>query len=96
LKTGCNASEHTIVHSKGHPPQFVDGEWEKGMTKEPIAIDPADKNEAMSPTSRLRLVKTYPIRCDVKVRDIGMVIPEHKTKLMGYYQDERDAGFEHD
>jgi hypothetical protein len=96
LKPGCNASEHTIVHIKGHSPQYVHGEWEKGMTKEPIAIKPADKNETMLPTSRLRLGKTYSIEWNVKVRDIGMVIPEDKTKLLRYHQDERNAGFEND
>lgn len=96
LKPGCNASEHTIVHIKGQPTQYLDGEWQKGMTKDPIAIEPAERNEPMLPSSRLRLGKTYTIECNVKVRDIGMVAREDRTKLLRYYQDEKDIGFEAD
>jgi hypothetical protein len=96
LKPGCNASEHTIVHIKGQPPQYLDGERKKGMTKDPIAIEPAVKNESMLPSSRLRLGKIYTIECNVKVRDIGMVAKEDRIKLLGYYQDEKDNGFEAD
>jgi hypothetical protein len=63
------------------------------MTKSPIAIKPADPNEPMLPTSRLRFGKTYTIECNVKVRNIGEVIPENRTELSRYYQDEKDNGF---
>ena len=66
------------------------------MQKSPIAIEPTDPNEPMLPTSRLRLGKTYSIECNVKVRDIGKVAPEDRTKLLRYHQDERDIGFEPD
>jgi hypothetical protein len=96
MKPGCKASEHTIVHMKGQSAQYLDGEWQKGMTKDPIAIEPAVQNETMPPTSRLRLGKTYTIECNVKVRDIGMVAVEARTKFLRYYQDEKDNGFEAD
>jgi hypothetical protein len=69
---------------------------ERGMTKGPIAIEPTDPNEPWSPTSRVRLGKTYSIECNVKVRGIGEVAIEDKPKLLRYYQDERDVGFEPD
>jgi hypothetical protein len=96
LKPGCKASEHTIVHLKGTQPQIYQGEYEKGMTKSPIAIEPADANETMLPSSRLRLGRSYNIECNVKVRDIGRVAPEDKIRLLRYYQDEKDSGFEPD
>jgi hypothetical protein len=71
-------------------------EYEMGMTKVPIAIEPAEGDEQMSPLSRLRLGKTHTIECNVKVRDIGKVAPEHKTALLRYHQDTRDVGWEPD
>ncbi|KAF2823153.1 hypothetical protein CC86DRAFT_300156 [Ophiobolus disseminans] len=96
LKPGCNASEHTIAYLRGRQPQYYPGEYEKGMTKTPIAIEPTDPNEKMLPSSRLRLGKTYSIECNVKVRDIGNVALEHKTTLLRYYQESKDLGFEPD
>lgn len=66
------------------------------MTKAPIAIAPGEPGEFMSATSRLRFGKTYTIECNVKVRDMGMVVQEHKTMLRRYYDDERDTGFENE
>jgi hypothetical protein len=96
LKPGCNASEHVIAYLKGSQPVYIPGEWEKGMEKFPIAVEPTDLNEPWSPTSRIRLGKIYSIECNVKVRDIGKVVKEDKFKLLRYYEDERDVGFEPD
>ncbi|KAH7409818.1 hypothetical protein DE146DRAFT_327486 [Phaeosphaeria sp. MPI-PUGE-AT-0046c] len=96
LKPGCNPGEHTIVFSKGYQPQYMAGERERGMTKYPIAVEPGESGEVMSAASRLRFGKTYTIECNVKVRDMGMVVPEHKVMLLRYHQDERDNGFEAD
>lgn len=90
LKPGCNASEHTIAYLKGSQPRYYSGEYEKGLTKTPIAIEPTDPSEQMLPSSRIRLGKTYTIECNVKVRDIGKVVPEDRTKLLRYHQDEKD------
>jgi hypothetical protein len=96
LKPGCKPSEHAIVYLKGSHPQIFNGEYERGMTKSAIAIEPSDPNETMLPSSRLRLGKTYIIECNVKVRDIGKVAREDKIRLLRYHQDERDSGFEPD
>jgi hypothetical protein len=96
MKPGCKASQHTIVHLKGTDPQYLPGEYEKGMMKAPIAIEPTDRSETMLPASRLRLGRTYNIECNVKVRDIGRVAPQDRTKLLRYWQDEKDEGFEPD
>jgi hypothetical protein len=96
LKPGCNPKEHTIVFQKGYQPQYIADEYERGMTKSPIAVEPAEQGEYMSATSRLRFGKTYTIECNVNVRDMGMVVPEHKVMLSRYHQDERENGFETD
>lgn len=96
LKPGCNPSEHTIVYSQGYQPKYIAGEYERGMTKTPIEVALGEPGEYMTPKSRLRFGKSYTIECNVKVRDMGMVIPAHRTMLLRYYQAERDNGFEPD
>jgi hypothetical protein len=59
-------------------------------------IDPTDPKEDMLPESRLRLGKVVSVDCTVKVRDIGRVIPEHRLKLLEYYRQEQESGFEPD
>jgi hypothetical protein len=59
-------------------------------------IDPTDSTEEMSPESRLRLGKVVSVECNVKVRDIGMVIPEHRSKLLDYFNQEQENGYEPD
>ena len=96
LKRGCNAVEHTIVYLTGQQPVYIQGEWEKGMTKEPIMIQPTDMTERMDPMSRVRLGKAYPIEWNVKLRDIGMVSRGDMTKLVRYYREEAGNGFDPD
>lgn len=90
LKPGCVPSEHTIVYSSGTDPSscYLPGEWQAGMTNEPIEIIPSNPNDPslnISPTSRLRFGKTFPIECNVKVKDIGRVHPRDLSKLMHYW-----------
>jgi hypothetical protein len=66
------------------------------MTKEPIAYEPTDPSETMSPTSRVRLGQSYSIECNVKVRDIGIVAFEDRLRLLRYFREESDDGFEHE
>lgn len=87
LKPGCLPSEHTIVYAQGASPTYLQGEYEAGMTKEPIEIIPADSSVTIIPTSRLRLGKIYPVEWNVKVKDIGQVHPEHLSKLLMYYEE---------
>ncbi|KAF2030974.1 hypothetical protein EK21DRAFT_25172, partial [Setomelanomma holmii] len=96
LKPGCYPSEHTAVYLKGCTPQYLEGERERGMDKDPVAIEATDINETMDPISRLRLGKVYSIECNVKVRDIGKVVPEDMGKLLHYHRQEMNNGFEPD
>jgi hypothetical protein len=67
------------------------------MHKEPIAIKPMDANEHMDPASRLRLGKIFSIECNVKVRNIGMVLAgDDRTRLLYYHSEEKSTGFESD
>ena len=59
--------------------------------KEAIQVEPpypADNDSYLSQLSRLRFGKTYAIEWNVKVKDLGMVVPEDMPKLLQYYEDE--------
>lgn len=96
LKHGCNAAEHTIVYLEGTNPVRLEGEWERGMVKDPIMIIPTNPQETMGPSSRLRCGKIYSIEWNVKLKEIGMVAAHDKTKLMQYFAEEQDNGFDLD
>lgn len=96
LKHGCDPSEHAIVHLDNANPVWLAGEYERGMTKEPISIRPSVQGETMDPTSRVRCGKIYSIEWNVKLRDIGMVVAHDKTKLMRYFEEGQEKGFDHD
>ncbi|KAJ4374888.1 hypothetical protein N0V83_001966 [Neocucurbitaria cava] len=91
LKPGCVPSEHTIVYFTGTNPAscYIHGEYEGGMDKEPIQIEPADPNEKIRFDSRIRFSKTYPIEMNVKVKDIGRVAPGQLSTLLQYWSDSR-------
>ena len=80
-------SEHAIVYLPGTDPTtcYLPGEYDSGMTKEPIEITPVDTSIVLRPESRIRFGKTYPIEKNVKVKDIGQVNPNHLSKLFQYW-----------
>ncbi|KAF2469462.1 uncharacterized protein BDR25DRAFT_304534 [Lindgomyces ingoldianus] len=89
-KPGCNPAEHAIIYFQGSSPQYVQGEYGNGMVKEPIEVTPATSGLTMAPASRLRFGKIYPVEWNVKVKDIGDVVPEDLSKLLNYYQEENE------
>lgn len=100
LKPGCKTSEHAIVYFNGTQPMLLDGEFERGLTKDPIMIDPSqeaiERGEQMHYTSRLRCGKVFSIEWNVKVRDIGMVSSRDRSKLIQYFKEEDKSGFDLD
>jgi len=96
LKYGCTASEHAPVYMTGSQATTYQGELERGMTKAPIEITPIEGAEIIHPASRLRLGKHYPIGWGVKAREIGIVAPRHRSRLMMHYRDEQRQDFDND
>jgi hypothetical protein len=76
------------VYFQGRTPTYIPGEYQLGMTKEPIEIIPSNPADHMDPASRLRFSKTFPVEWNVKVKDIGLVHPEHMSKLVRYWREE--------
>ncbi|KAI8937920.1 hypothetical protein NX059_005602 [Plenodomus lindquistii] len=91
LKPGCVPKEHAIVYSAGTNPAscYIPGEYESGMDKEPIQIDPVNRGITLSFDSRIRFSKTYPIEMNVKIKDIGRVNPAYLSLLLQYWREER-------
>ncbi|KAF3053010.1 hypothetical protein E8E11_010764 [Didymella keratinophila] len=93
---GCNASDHSVVYMSGSQPVQYAGEAEKGLSKDPIMIEPSDPSETMHPASRLRYGKMYAIEWNVKFRDIGMVAKHDRAKVLKYFKESQDSGFDPD
>ncbi|KAF1958042.1 kinase-like protein [Byssothecium circinans] len=90
LKPGCIPSEHSVIYLEGHRPYYVGGEQERGLTNEPIAIRPTEPDDIkLHKTSRLHFGKSFPIEMNVKVKDIGIVIPEHVSRLLAYWREQQ-------
>jgi hypothetical protein len=89
LKKGCLPWEHTIAYLSGTDPRscYLPGEYESGMTKQPIEIVPVDSSIALRSESRIRFGKMYPIEKNVKVKDIGLVHQNYLGKLLQYWAD---------
>lgn len=90
LKDGCHPAEHTIVYFTGADPAscYIPGEYEAGMTKEPIEVEPVDASLKITKESRIRFGKVYPIEMNVKVKDIGRVRQDHLSALLSYWTEE--------
>ncbi|KAI8936692.1 hypothetical protein NX059_007084 [Plenodomus lindquistii] len=91
LKPGCVPKEHAIVHLTGTNPAdcYIPGEYESGMDKEPIQVDPANPEVTLSYDTRIRFSKTYPIEMNVKVKDVGRINPPYLGLLLQYWNEER-------
>lgn len=90
MKRGVEPHEHAIMYESGQDPGncYIQGEYEMGMTKEPIEMTPSDKTIPLARESRIRFGKIYAIEWNVKVRDIGMVASKDTEKLLEYWRQE--------
>lgn len=90
LKPGCNPREHAVIYNKGIDPEtcYLEGERENGLCKEPIEVDAGNSGSYLKPRSRIRFGKAYSIEWNVKVKDIGKVVPRDMSKLLAYYEEE--------
>ena len=68
----------------GTKPGSFQGEY---LTKDPIAITPTDGYQVMSSAARLHYAKVYLIEMNVKVKDIGDVVPEDLHNLISNYKE---------
>jgi hypothetical protein len=78
----CIASEHALAYASNSRPSLIEGEWERGMTIEPFAIDLTDADETLNPAWRICLGRIYPVEMNAEVRDIGIVAERDRARLL--------------
>jgi hypothetical protein len=86
---GVRPEEHGIVYSDGQGPRFLPGE--KGIRKPSIAIAMAQDEPDLHIASRIYYGIHHPIQYNVKVKDIGQVLPHHLPTLIGNWKSEDDS-----
>ncbi|KAK8239309.1 hypothetical protein IWZ00DRAFT_547950 [Phyllosticta capitalensis] len=89
-KPGVEPEAHAVVHMTNSIPVWLHGERERGMTKEPIAVVPANDAVFLTPASRINFSLAHPIKYNVKVKDLGRVCDEDMENFCLYWQTERD------
>lgn len=83
LKPGVEPNEHAIAYSWGEQPRLLQGEAQ--LTKDPICIVMTDTGKPLNYASRIFFGIHHPIQYNVKVKDLGYVIPDHLENLVGYW-----------
>ncbi|KAK1913846.1 hypothetical protein P3342_007091 [Pyrenophora teres f. teres] len=81
-KSGVVPSEHAIAYSYGHQPTLLPGEEE--LQKDPICIVSTD-SVPLSISSRIYFGIHHPIQYNVKVKELGYVLPDDLIKLTSYW-----------
>ncbi|KAF2138947.1 uncharacterized protein K452DRAFT_320603 [Aplosporella prunicola CBS 121167] len=87
-KPGVDANAHAIVYCTNSRPYYLLGE--NRMTKEPIAIEPANSSVTLEPESRINFGLHHPIQHNVKVKDLGRVCAQDMGRLIAYWHLEND------
>ncbi|KAA8626975.1 hypothetical protein A1F94_002029 [Pyrenophora tritici-repentis] len=81
-KPGVVPSEHAIAHSYGYQATLLPGEAE--LEKDPICIVSPD-GAPLSTASRIYFGIHHPIQYNVKVKDLGYVVPADVSKFTQYW-----------
>lgn len=88
LKPGLSEAEvgnHTAIHMVGTPPNIPPEEIKRGMSKLPIAVEPAEEYEKLDPSSRIFFGKVYSIEQNVQVQNVGHVCGKDLMRLQEYF-----------
>ncbi|KAJ8118176.1 hypothetical protein OPT61_g783 [Boeremia exigua] len=90
LKRGCDPGEHALIYNTNVNPEtcYKPGERQQGLYKEPIEVDQDGSGSILVPESRIRFGKIYSIEWNVKVKNIGRVVPSHLGLLRSHYEEE--------
>lgn len=81
-KPGLVMGDHGIIHTSPVAPMQLPGEM---LTKYSIRVEPT-ASETLEPASRINYGKPYVVEHNVKVFDVGMVIPDHRYLIGSYFE----------
>jgi hypothetical protein len=90
-KPGVQASEHGIAYSYGCQPTLLPGEF--GITKASLTVVMTEGERDLEAASRIYYGIHHPIQYNVKVKDVGYVLPEQIPVLIANWKAE-DLGTE--
>lgn len=85
-KPGLDASSHSIIYMTGGRPTRLSSET--GITKEPIQVDPAEKDQKLDKMSRVNFAKVYTVEHNIKVMNVGQVSQRSIMHLEAYWRTE--------
>ncbi|KAF2728504.1 hypothetical protein EJ04DRAFT_449191, partial [Polyplosphaeria fusca] len=83
LKPGVRPSEHAIAHSAGTNAELLPGE--SGLKPVPMCVNMAPGEPSLHKASRIYFGIHHPIQYNVKVKDLGDVLPDLVSTLRGYW-----------
>jgi hypothetical protein len=86
-KPGVHAHEHAPLYIEGKRPRLLDKEWDRGLTRNAIAVVPDRRSDELDPVSRLNYAKVYTIEYNVKVCSVGQVSKRSEWDLTQAYNE---------
>jgi len=83
LKPGVRPDEHAIAYSYGRQPELLEGEGP--LRSSSFCIRGADGTPPLQKASRIYFGIHHPIQYNVKVKNLGDVLPSQIPTLRGYW-----------
>lgn len=83
-KNGLDPSTHAIIHMIDQA--AVRLAKETGMTKDPIAIEPASPDQKLDQMSRINFGKVYTVEHNVKVLHVGKIHESSMARFQSYWR----------
>jgi hypothetical protein len=80
---------HAVIHMLGTP---SDAHPQEKIVKLPIAVKPAREDQKLHRMSRINFDKVYTIEHNVKVMNVGKVVPESIHNLSTYFKNAHFGG----
>lgn len=85
-KPGLSIQDHAAVIEEGQ--EMIAHEEEEDLTKEPLSIKIENPDVgSVDPMSRINFGKVYTVEYNVKVRNIGRIIPSSIHKMDQYFSE---------
>ena len=86
------ASAHALIYNTGRDPEtcYFVGERKRGMTKKPIQVQATHDDLRLPRESRICFSKSYAMECNVKVKDLGLVVQQDLATLVSHVQESDD------
>jgi hypothetical protein len=87
-KHGLSSEEirrHAVIYMTGTNPNALPQERQKGLVKQPIAVNPASHDQKLKAMSRLNFGKFYTVEHNIRAMNVGMVTKDSMPNLMLYF-----------